>query len=147
MARFEASILIERPVDEVFQFLTRAENFAIWEAGLVDNVADRDGAPEVGSTGRASIKVLGRTFEIHWIVDEIEPDHHVAISVDWGAGQGAVRWTCEPDDAGTRFTISYESDDPPPANIFGNLTRLFVERVQQRNLETSVANLKRLLEA
>ena len=147
MARFEASIHIERPVDEVFQFLTRAENFSIWQAGLVDNVADRDGDPEVGATGRSSIRVLGRTFEIRWTIDEIEPDHHVAISVEWEAGRGTARWTCEPDGVGTRFTISNESDDPPPASAFGTLARLFVERVQQGNLETSAANLKRILEA
>ncbi len=134
MPRFEASVIIERPVEEVFQFITRPENFAIWQAGMTSNSADDDGPPRVGATGRGTSKVLGRTFDFRWVVLEFEPSHHVSVGLQLVDREGTIEWTCEPVEAGTRFTITNDSGDTPPSSLFGKLGATLVVGVFQRRV-------------
>ena len=63
MYKFESSIFINRPVQEVFDFVTNPANNATWVSGIESAEWTSDGPPGVGSTIKEVAKLLGRKIE------------------------------------------------------------------------------------
>ena len=62
MIRIETSIVINRPVKEVFAFLSNFENWPKWSPGLLENKKTSDGPISRGTTWlRGSSKLASPT--------------------------------------------------------------------------------------
>ena len=48
--KLELSIFIKRPINEVFEFVSKAENMPKWADKIVDAAQTSDGPIEVGTT-------------------------------------------------------------------------------------------------
>ena len=59
MTKIERSIVINRPVEEVFAAYTNLENHPKWHPGILEAVKTPDGPIGVGTTWRIARKVLG----------------------------------------------------------------------------------------
>lgn len=64
MYKFESSIFINRPVQEVFDFVTNPANSAKWQSGTESVEWTSDGPRGVGSTAKVVAKLLGRKIEL-----------------------------------------------------------------------------------
>ncbi len=64
MARLECSVTIDRPVEEVFAFLSNYENDPKWSSATVEGKKTSEGPIGVGTTWRSVSKVLGRRTEV-----------------------------------------------------------------------------------
>jgi hypothetical protein len=63
MPRVEESIVLERPAEEVFAFVTTPENDHLWSSTAVERSRDSEEPLGVGSRIRAIDKFLGRRIE------------------------------------------------------------------------------------
>ncbi len=147
MPRVEASVVIARDVAEVFAFTDNATHEPVWRSSTVDAAYTSEGPPGVGTTGRETVRVLGRDISTEWEITEYVPNERVAYTVvAEGAPTSASTWyeyAQAPE--GTRFTITI--DIPHYAGFFGRLADTLVARIQRRTLATDLRRLKQLLEA
>jgi uncharacterized membrane protein len=73
MIKIESSIVIERPVEQVFAFLADLENAPKWQSGLTDSTKLTDGAIGVGTKFREVIRIVGRPVETVCEITAYEP--------------------------------------------------------------------------
>jgi uncharacterized protein YndB with AHSA1/START domain len=142
MARMEASVVINRPIDEVFAYVMDAGNWTEW-AGLPEAERTSEGPVGVGTTLRGVSQFLGRRGEWTSEVTEYEPNRKMEQKIIWGPMSIQQSVTCEPVEGGTRFTMVSKGET---GGIF-KLAEPVVNRMMQRQLESNLANLKDILEA
>jgi carbon monoxide dehydrogenase subunit G len=143
VARAEHTVVVERPPDEVFRFLTDLSNVTSWQSGAVEVRAPA--GVEVGTTYVEVLKFLGRRFEATLEVTEYEPSRLFSVRTRSGPIPFQVSHALEPADTGesTRIHVELEGD---PGGLF-RLAEPLVMRNAQRQLEGDFATLKQLVEA
>jgi uncharacterized membrane protein len=146
LIRVEESVVIGRPVEEVFSYTSNPENLPEWAATVraVRRDAPGRGPLREGERFTATQMALGRRFEAPFEVIDYEPNlryahqsregHSVPVTMDF---------TYEPvSSEGTRFTPRIEAE---PGGFFG-LVGPVLERVIRRQMRTNLVTLKDLLE-
>src|SRR5438552_3440365 len=85
MIKTKVSIEIERPVSELFAFVTEVRNFPLWFGGIIhESKPETAGACAVGTKFTQTNSFLGRTFQTHFTVTEYELDKLFCVSTHWG---------------------------------------------------------------
>ena len=138
----EESVVIARPPQEVFDFLSKFENIAVYDSSVTASEQVGGGPLGRGSRGRGTSKIMGRRFD--WTVEVVEfepPRRMVSRSVE-GKLNFTVSFTLEPADGGTRVTQRIDADSGL-GGIFGKVADPLVERAQGRTVR---ANLETLAE-
>jgi uncharacterized protein YndB with AHSA1/START domain len=143
VARAEHTVVVERPPDEVFRFLTDLSNVTAWQSGAVEVRAPA--SLDVGTTYVEVLKFLGRRFEATLEVTEFEPGRRFSLRTRSGPIPFEVRHTLEPaaGDGSTRLHVELEGE---PGRLF-RLAEGLVMRNAQRQLEADFATLKEMVEA
>jgi uncharacterized protein YndB with AHSA1/START domain len=80
--RVEESIEIDKPVEEVFDYLFEIENFPEWSAPAIDVRKDPAGTPKEGDTFTVVVTFLGRRLELPYEVTDYDPEICSEV-VDW----------------------------------------------------------------
>jgi uncharacterized protein YndB with AHSA1/START domain len=142
MARMEASVVIKRPLEEVFAYVTDVGSWVKWHTGLVEAEQTSEGPVGVGTTCRGVSEFLGRRDEWTSEVTAFEPNEKVEQQMVWGPMKIAQTLTFEPVDDGTRFTLAGEGET---GGIF-KMAEPIVNRMMKKQGEANLANLKRILE-
>ena len=142
MAKVETSIVVNRPVGEVFQFISVNENALQWQPGLLETRITND----VTGPGRAwidTVQFLGRRMEVPFQLTDWQPDQKIAFQSTGGPipMQGSDAFA--PSGAGTQVTFLLTGE---PGGFF-KLAEPVLMRLLQRQWETNLANLKDVLEA
>jgi hypothetical protein len=143
MTKIERSIAIDRPVDEVWEFVHDPTKDALWQTTLTESEQLTDGPMGVGTRVREVRHFLGLRLELAWEVTAYEPTRKSAIKAVSGPIPFAGGYSLEPLDAGTRFTVSGELD----AHGLFKLAEPVFARMTRRELEANLGHLKDLLEA
>ena len=143
MTRIERSIVIERPIEEVWEFVHEPANDALWQTTLTDSEQLTDGPMRVGTRVREVRRFLGLRIETSWEVTEYEPTTKSAIRKISGPIPFSGGYRLDPAEGGTSFTVRGELD----AHGFFKLAEPVFARIAGRELETNLAHLKDLLEA
>lgn len=73
MDQFELSIVINRPAEAVFEYLSNLENDLQWRREWVDARKTSDGSPSVGATFRLTGELFGRPIPTVYEVTEYKP--------------------------------------------------------------------------
>src|SRR5512139_2503572 len=95
MAKVETSIVVKRPVGEVFQFIGVNENALQWQPGLLETRVTND----VNGVGRAWIDVvqfLGRRMEVPFQLTDWQSDRTIAFQTTGGPIPMQGSYTVEP---------------------------------------------------
>ncbi len=143
--RFQASAIIARPVEEVFEFADKPENEHLWKMGA-DVEQTSAGDSEAGATGRTTGRLLGREIKGSWEVTEHIPNRKVAFTVNVQGHDFYGLWLFDQVPEGTWMrTISYLPDGPQA--FFGKLSNRVVSRIIVNQQKGDLRTLKRLLEA
>jgi uncharacterized membrane protein len=143
VARAEHTVVVERPPDEVFRFLTDLSNVPEWQSGAVEvRAPDSLG---VGTTYVEVLKFLGKRFEATLEVTEYEPGRRFSLRTLSGPISFRVRHRLEPadNDGSTRIHVELEGE---PGGLF-RLAEALVMRNAQRQIEGDFATLKEMVEA
>ena len=143
MTKIERSIVIGRPVDDVWEFVHDIANDRLWQTTLVESEQLTDGPMGVGTRVREVRHFLGLKIELAWEVTEFEPKTRSAIRGVSGPVPLSGGYRLEPLDAGTKFTVTGELD----AHGLFKLAEPVFARITSRELEANLGHLKDLLEA
>ena len=143
MVRVEHTVVIYRPVKEVFEFLTDPENNRLWQDGVVKSRKISEGRVNVGTRGEDIRKYLGREFQTTYEIVEYQPDKKLRFKSLSGPMKFEGSYTLESVNEGTRFSFSIQGEAGPFAALMGALA----ERMARKQVERDAANLKRLLES
>jgi uncharacterized protein YndB with AHSA1/START domain len=136
------SVLIARPIDEVFAFVADVRNRPSW-----DDSVDREEltSPEpigVGSTVRTRLRSMGRDYEYTWEIVEHEPPRRMRVESTSGPFPTTLTFEFDGRDGGTQVTASVMGR---PTGMLRALQPM-ISRTTQQNLDRGYARLKRLLE-
>ena len=141
MAIIESSIMIEKPVEEVWNFLTDlTNNGPKFQPGLIEMRQTSSGPVGVGTTFQS--KRTNGTFLFR--ITEYEPNRRLTIEFTSGAISGS-RYVSNLENMGgkTKLTLTAE----PKLGGFYRLLGPFVIRNIKKENETALNNLKRILES
>ena len=141
MIKIEHSVVVDRPVEEVFAYATDVSKVPEWQTSALE--ARVDAPMQAGATGAIVRKFLGRRMESTVRFDEYEPPRKFAIESTSGPVQFHVHQTYEPEGAGARINIVMEGE---PGGFF-KLAEPLVQRAIKREMEANFATLKDILEA
>ena len=142
--RQEHTVVIERPIEEVFAFATDPNNDPLWQSTSLETEQTSGGRLDVGTTFRNTSKFLGRRIESTYEVTENEPPHRQCVRITSGPIPGSGCYLFESADGGsTRFTQIFEAE----VGGFFRLAEPLVGRAIRRQTETDMATLKDMLEA
>lgn len=141
--REELSVVIDRPIEEVFAFATEPENEPLWQSTSLETEQTSGGPVGVGTTFRNTSKFLGRRIDSTYEVTENEPPRRQCVRVTSGPIPGSGCYLFEPAEGGTRFTQRFEAE----IGGFFRLAEPLVGRAIRRQMDVDMATLKDLLEA
>ncbi len=141
----ENSITINRPLEEVFEYVSTPENDPTWVSASLRHQRTLPGPMRVGMTTQEDVKFLGQTLrDTSWEVIEYEPPTVLAYRATSGLASGAVvRVRCEPVEGGTRLTHAVEIE---PRGIYYKAIAPLMPRVTQRLIASMDRTLKNQLE-
>ena len=137
----EASITINRPVEEVFAFVTDVGNWARWNEELSHVEQVSEGPIGVGTIYRGTAELMGKMAFAAEIL-EYEPNKKVVQRMTVGPTQLHGAWLFEPVPDGTRFTMSSETQSEGLFKLAGSL----FDGVIKKRLEANLAKLKATIE-
>jgi uncharacterized protein YndB with AHSA1/START domain len=143
MARIEINLVIDRPVEEVFAFVSNSENLPRWRSTVLECKKTSKGPLGVGGTFSSRLTFLGRQFDGNIVVTEHEPNRIYASKMAEGPFPLATRYVLEPVENGTHVSFVVEG---APGGFFKFAEPLVVS-MAKRAYEADLHNLKEMLEA
>ena len=143
MVKVEGTIVINRPIEEVFAFLTNPDNAPLWQGSVLESKQTSEGPVGVGTSGQVVSQFLGRRMESTWQVTEYELNKKASLKTTSGPIAYENFATLEAVDEGTNVTLVAEYE----VGGFFKLAESILARMAQRQADTDYANLKDLVEA
>jgi uncharacterized protein YndB with AHSA1/START domain len=138
VATFENTVMIARPIDDVFAFLADFENIPKWNYAIVETRKVSQGAVGVGTIYQQVRSVPSRSEE-SFEVTAYNPPRHLAIRGQLGPFPSRLSYALDAIAEGTRVTNSVELELRGPGRLLG---RVAVPRVR----DAVAANLRKLKE-
>lgn len=144
--KYRVSILIHRPLSDVFQFVANVENQSEWQAATIHNTQVSPGAMQVGTQMRHTGRWLGRNYQSTGEVIEYEPNQKWGYKSVAGPYDLVMHYLFEPVGDDTRLTMDVEGD---AKGFFGyfKFAEPLVARAGERLLNDDLARLKIVLES
>ena len=143
MMEITDSVVIARPVEDVFAYAGDPANDSSWATVMVESRMTSDGPVEKGSTLVEVLRFLGKRIETECEVTEYEPDSRIAFTMIAGPNKGAHERTFESVEGGTRVTLLTRGDS---SGLF-KLADPVLKRMGTRQMAADLAILKELLES
>ena len=143
MTNVESTIVIDRPVEEVFTYVADPDNIAQWAGPVVESKKTSSGPVGKGTTSTRVTQFLGRKMEATYEITEYQKNKYYEDFTTSGPVPINGRITFDEADGGTRVTIRGELDG---AGFF-KLAEPLLARMAKRQTDTDVQTLKDLLEA
>ena len=135
-------MVINRPIADVFAYLTEIENEPQWQSGVVEAHKDSEGPPAVGQPGTEVRQFLGRRMESTYEITAYEPDTKFGFKVVSGPIPMDGCYTLQSVEGGTTVTLAIQGE----VGGFFKLAEAMVGRMASRQIQADFDNLKDLLE-
>ena len=142
MINVEVSVVIHRPLPEVFAVLSSLENNLRWRTGMIAAEKTSTGPIGVGTTYRMINRFFGRRIEGEAVVTEYVLNQKYA-TVNKSGLPIETRRTFEPVNGGTRVTFAVKVE----RGGFFSVAKPILEIIGKRRLEGDAAKAKELIEA
>jgi uncharacterized membrane protein len=143
MARMEASVVIDRPIEEVFAYVMDAASWPEWEEGLLEAEQTCEGPVGTGTAFRGTNQMMGQKIEWTSEITQYETNKQVGHKIISGPMSIQQTLTFEAADGGTRFSLEAEGE----TGGFFKVAEPLVNRMMKKQLEANLARLKDTLEA
>lgn len=140
--RFSNTIEIQRPPDEVFDYLATPENIPHWNYAISTSERSPAGPIRVGTRIRQR-RTIPRPGEEQLAVTELVPGDRLVLVGDLGPFHGTISYTLEPTPQGTRLVNVAELEASGPLRLAAPLVAGRVRAAVADNL----AKLKGILES
>jgi uncharacterized protein YndB with AHSA1/START domain len=140
MAKIEASVMIDRPVEEVWKFVTDLSKLPKWNTEVLEAKQTSPGPLGVGTT----LQIRSSNIVENAKVIEYEPGRKCAFEITSGPIKGSTENSnVETIEGKTRFTRTGDVK----FSGFYKLVGPFITPRWRREYVASVGNLKRILES
>ena len=143
MSEVISSIVINRPVEDVFAVLTNVENTGKWFPADVKEWWTSPPPHGVGSTRRARVKVGFMTTENDAITTVYEPPHRAGMKGTSKNAPFEAMLEFESVEGGTRVTATIEMFLRGPAKVFSGM----FARWYGKSWDQGMVNLKAKMES
>lgn len=145
MATINKSIDIDAPAEQVFAILTDPGRLSEYAPGVTNVEGIRSTEQHIGDSYRATYSALGLHFPMTFTVIEHERPTRRTTRFEGGM-KGAWTWTLAPQGMGTHLTTTMEYE--MSGGILGKaMNAILVERMNEKNAERMLENLKLVSEA
>jgi carbon monoxide dehydrogenase subunit G len=111
MQKFTVIVFINRPQQDVFDFLSNPVNFERWMPLMQSAAWTSSGEPGVGTTGRGIMKMAGREMELLLEVTRWDVPSRLGFKIlnnPFPLEAMEYVYRLEPEDGGTRLTLDGE---------------------------------------
>lgn len=142
MLRVATSILIDRPVDDVFAFVTDVDNVRRWDPKVISAEITSEETMKEGAVVRESRRVWWGTIEATYRVIEYEPTSKFCLEGEAGGVRATSCLQLSGTGSATEMTFVGEYQGGPLFQLFRHVSQPFV----QRNVTTTMRAIKQLLE-
>lgn len=137
-----ASVHIERPPGEVFEYVVDVGHDVEWRTGVVEAAYTSDGPVGIGATGFDRVELDGRAMLTEWTLYEYEAGSHARWNLTSGPFKGTGGYICDPEGSGTRFTLESQVRPTGWYTLLGPVFGI----IGRRQNRSDVERLKQLLE-
>ena len=136
------SVIIHRPISEVFAFVTTPENSSRWQSATVETKMITPGPVGVGTRMSHVGKFMGRRIQVTASVTEYVPNRRYRYDSVFRSTAYFLRYTFETAEEGTKLTLDSEIE---PTGMFKLLAPLIV-RMTERMYRKDLDKMKQVLE-
>lgn len=143
MAQISESVIINAPIEKVFEYVTDPANGAKFVPGVIEQTDISPKTPRVGQKWDWYVNLIGAEFRGHAEVMELEPLKKWAVKT-WGNADSFRTYAFEPSGEGTKLTIEVEHTAIKGA--LAALASIVIDGIHQVNLKQSLAKLKQIME-
>jgi uncharacterized protein YndB with AHSA1/START domain len=143
MNEFEIETTVDRPVAEVFAFVTDVAKLPLYNPSVTEARWTSAGEVGVGSTSVSTGQFLGRRYETGWEVTDYKANEMLASRTVSGPFHLEITQTFDRTDGGTRINSRYRGE----SRGFFKLAEPVVFRIAKKQFEAAAETLKELLEA
>ena len=139
MPKSEASVTINAPIEKVFDAIADQEKAVQYYPAAV-LIAVNGKPDELGSSAELEYHVAGMKIHARITVSEVDKPRKLVHELS-GAMSGKWMWSLEQE--GQAVKVDFSVDYSVPGGILGKIAnQLFLGRINQRNLESTVQGLK-----
>jgi carbon monoxide dehydrogenase subunit G len=142
MINLDLSTLIDRPVKDVFAFVTNPNNMAKWNSAVVSMQQITPGAVGMGTKFKSAGEMMGRRIEGEMQVVAFEPDAKYGFQMNAGPVQMNVTLTFKTVGTGTKLSLNAQGN---PGGLFKLAEGVMTGRIKSM-MEENLARLKSVLE-
>jgi uncharacterized membrane protein len=139
----EIAVTIERPIEEVFAFVADARNRPSWDDSVDGEELTSPEPIGVGSTVRTTLRSMGRSLAITWVVTEHEPPTRMTIESTSGPFPTTLAYRLDERQGAT--AVHFSVTGRPRGAL--RLLEPMIARRTARNLDAAFPRLKQVLEA
>lgn len=144
MAKISASLVINKPIQEVFDYAATPKNGPAFIPNLNENSNVEPEQPGVGQKFDWRFNMGGVDLRGNAEVTEFEAPHKVTV-VTSGDTSSTWAYSFQDENGNTKVTLEVEYEVAESA-LQKLANRVVVERLNQRTAEQSLENLKTILE-
>ena len=140
----DADVTINRPLEEVFAFVSTAAEFPRWQKAVVESRQTSDGPPGLGAKGVNVRKVMGQNIETNWEVTAYKANGGYTVkSTTGGPVAYELTYTFTVVEGGTRVQANLQAEAKGPLKV---MEGMIAGGVKEEFLEDH-QHLKTLLES
>ena len=143
MINLEKSVHINKPVAEVFAFMSEFANDMKWQSDLISSEQTSAGPLGVGSTGLYVQKFMGRELKNNVEVTVYDPPKRFGAKTTSGPVQFEYLATFEDMGGGTHLTMTFKGE---PGGLF-KVAEGLVKGELEKSLDRDFVKLKQILES
>lgn len=140
MVKIRESVLIDRPVEDVWRFITDISNGPEWDKDVIEWRQTSTGPLGVGTT----LSAVHRRLTYSESVAEYEPNQKFSLQITSGPAKGTIG-TLSVVDTGGKTKLTESSDYR--FSGFYKLVGPFLTRTARKETASRVGNVKRILES
>jgi uncharacterized membrane protein len=143
MVKFEIQVTVDRPVEDVFKYVTDVSKLPDWQSTLSEIRKASNGPLAIGATLVETRKFLARRWESTLKVVGYEPNRTFAVESVSGPMQYAMAYRFDGVNGSTKVTL-LGTGEPGP---FFKLAEPLVSRAAEREFRGDLETLKDVLES
>jgi uncharacterized membrane protein len=145
MTQQSSSIVIDRPVQEVFEYMDDIAREKEWQSNLVSAQQDPPGPTRVGTLKRYTSRFMGREIKNTYKVTEFEPGRRVVYETQKGSAIDArSEIVCEAVGQGTKVTLTLEGS---PKGFLRLVPKAALEVAYREELRSTLQKVRERLES
>jgi carbon monoxide dehydrogenase subunit G len=143
MINLELGTLIDRPIKDVFIFVSNPNNMSKWNSAVVSIQQVTPGAVAVGTKFKTVGEAMGRRLEGEIQVQSFEPDTKCGFQLQAGPMQMNLTMSFKTVGTGTKLNLNVQGN---PAGVFKLAEGLMTGQVKSL-MEGNLTKLKSVLES